>query len=97
MNGDGVGYVYILSNWAGNVLYVGVTNNLKRRVFEHKERILRGFTSRYNVNRLVDYEQSDSIEAAIMREKQIKAGSRRKKVLLISKLNTTWIDLYDHV
>ena len=96
MNGDGVGYVYILSNWAGNVLYV-VTNNLKRRVFEHKERILRGFTSRYNVNRLVYYEQSDSIEAAIMREKQIKAGSRRKKVLLISKLNTTWIDLYDHV
>ena len=97
MKKDGLGYLYILSNWAGNVLYVGVTNDLKRRIYEHKHKLCGGFTSDYNVDKLVYYEAFDSIEIAIQREKQIKAGSRRKKVLLISRLNPTWIDLYDRV
>lgn len=97
MKKEGHGYLYILSNWAGNVLYVGVTNDLKRRVFEHKRKLCPGFTSDYNVDKLVYYEAFDSIEIAIQREKQIKAGSRRKKVLLISRLNPMWIDLYDKI
>ena len=91
------GFVYILSNFRGNVLYVGVTCNLKRRVFEHKQKLTDGFTKTYNVDKLVYYEAFGEIEQAIFREKQLKAGSRRKKVLLISGLNPVWIDLYDRI
>ena len=71
MKKDGQGYLYILSNWAGNVLYVGVTNDLKRRIYEHKHKLCGGFTSDYNVDKSVYYEAFDSIEIAIQREKQI--------------------------
>jgi putative endonuclease len=91
------GFVYILSNWRGSVLYVGVTNDLRRRVWEHKQRLDSPFTARSKVDKLVYYEAVETIEGAILREKQIKAGSRRKKVLLIVGLNPSWIDLYDRI
>ncbi len=90
-------YIYILTNKSNNVLYIGVTNNLKRRVYEHKEKFVEGFTKKYNVNRLVYYEVSDSIDSAIMREKQLKDGSRLKKMSLIKCMNPEWHDLYDEI
>jgi putative endonuclease len=86
-------YVYIMTNKHNTVLYVGVTNDLERRVSEHKLKLLAGFTSRYNVNKLVYYESFEDIDAAIAREKQIKAGSRQKKVDLIKSTNSEWDDL----
>jgi len=88
-------YVYILTNDYSTVLYTGITNDLKRRVFEHKEKLIEGFTGKYNVNKLVYYEVADSIESAIFREKQLKAGSRLKKLKLISSTNMKWNDLFD--
>ncbi len=90
-------YVYILSNNAGSVLYTGVTNDLMRRVFEHKNKFVDGFTSRYNVSRLVYYEVGDDPICAIEREKQIKGGSRGKKLALIATMNPEWRDLYDEL
>jgi len=89
--------VYILSNKTGSVLYTGVTGDLTRRVFEHKGRFVSGFTSRYNVDLLVYYEMCDDPTAAIEREKQIKAGSRAKKLSLIRSLNPEWRDLYEEL
>lgn len=86
--------VYILTNQHHGVLYVGVTNNLVRRVFEHKNKIVEGFTKRYGVDKLVYYEVMESIEGAIKREKQLKAGSRMKKINLINTFNRGWRDLY---
>jgi len=86
-------YVYILTNKRNTVLYIGVTNNLERRVFEHKNKLVKGFTSKYNINKLVYYEEFDYIEDAIYREKQLKAGSRQKKIDLINGLNRSWDDL----
>jgi putative endonuclease len=86
-------YVYILANQYHTVLYVGVTNNLERRVAEHKAGIHEDFTKRYNVNKLVYFEVSPSITAAIEREKQLKAGSRAKKLALINEQNPAWQDL----
>jgi putative endonuclease len=88
------GYVYILSNERNTVLYTGVTNNLLKRVWEHKNKLVEGFTKRYAVNKLVYYEIFDDIEMAIQREKQIKAGSRNKKIALIQKNNPDWNDLF---
>jgi putative endonuclease len=88
-------YIYILTNDYNTVLYTGVTNDLKRRVYEHREKFLEGFTKKYKVHKLVYYEASDSIESAILREKQLKAGSRLKKLRLISGFNKQWNDLYD--
>jgi len=88
-------YVYILTNKNNHVLYTGVTNNLSRRVYEHKEKLHKGFTQKYNINKLVYYEVTDDISAAIDREKQIKAGSRKKKIDLINKFNPEWTDLYE--
>ena len=90
-------YIYILTNKVNTVLYVGVTNNLQKRVWEHKEKLAAGFTKKYNINKLVYYEVFDNIENAILREKQIKAGSRQKKLELINNLNTEWKDLYDEM
>ena len=87
-------YVYILTNKHNNVLYTGVTNDLQRRVYEHREKLVSGFTAKYNVYKLVYYEETASIEAAIMREKQIKGGSRQKKIDLIEGINPHWKDLY---
>jgi len=86
-------YVYIMTNKTNRVLYTGVTNDLKRRVYEHKKKLLEGFTKKYNIVRLVYYEICDDIEGAIAREKQIKGWLRRKKVALIELLNQDWRDL----
>ncbi len=86
-------YTYILTNYNNTVYYVGVTNDLARRVYEHKNKIIQGFTSKYNVNKLVYYETTTQIKAAIAREKQIKKWARSKKVLLINTINPTFDDL----
>jgi putative endonuclease len=87
-------YVYIMTNPRKTVLYTGVTNNLPRRVYEHKEKLTPGFASRYNVTDLIYYEMAETAGAAIAREKQLKAGSRRRKIELINGINPTWRDLY---
>ena len=87
-------YVYIMTNKNNTVLYTGVCNNLARRVWEHKHKIdPKSFTARYNINKLVYYEYFLDINAAIAREKQIKAGSRAKKIVLIESMNKEWKDL----
>ena len=88
-------YVYIMTNRGNNVLYVGVTRDLIKRVYEHKEKLADGFTKKYNIVKLVYYEVFEDIENAILREKQIKAGSRQKKINLIDSTNREWHDLYD--
>ena len=88
---------YILANKNNSVLYTGVTSDLKRRVYEHKQKFIKGFTSKYNVDKLVYYEIFDDIYNAITREKQIKAGSRQKKIDLINKRNESWADLYEKI
>jgi putative endonuclease len=88
-------YVYIMTNKHNKVLYTGFTNNLARRVFEHREKLIEGFTSRYNINKLVYYETFDNPSDAIAREKQIKGGSRQKKTGLINSVNPEWKDLYN--
>jgi putative endonuclease len=90
-------YVYIMTNVRNAVLYVGVTNDLVRRTYEHKEKLVDGFTKKYNIVKLVYYEVFDDIENAILREKQIKAGSRQKKVQLVKSMNKEWRDLYDEL
>jgi len=87
----------MMTNKNNAVIYTGVTNNLKRRVYEHKEKILEGFTKKYNVNKLVYFEVTNDINSAIQREKQIKAGSRQKKINLINSVNSEWNDLYDEI
>ena len=87
-------YIYILSNKENGVLYIGITNNLEKRVWEHKEKVVKGFTNKYNVDKLVYYEIANGPTNAIAREKQLKAGSRKKKLDLISKFNPRWVDLY---
>ena len=89
-------YVYMMTNDHGNVLYTGVTNDLLRRVYEHKNHLDKGsFTAQYNVNKLVYYEITSDVTAAIEREKQIKGWNRKHKNKLIEKKNPNWIDLYD--
>ena len=89
--------VYIMTNAHNTVLYTGVTNNLKRRAYEHKHGQGGVFTKKYNVNKLVYYEVGQDVRAAIAREKQIKGGSRQKKIDLINSLNPDWRDLYDEI
>ena len=90
-------YIYIMTNKWNNVLYTGITNDLKRRVFEHKNKIIKGFTERYNINKLVYYEIYDDVYNAIQREKQIKSWSRKKKIELIKSLNPEFKDLYEEI
>ena len=78
-------------------IYTGVTNDLKRRVYEHKEKLAEGFTKKYNITELVYYEIFSDIENAILREKQIKGGSRQKKIELINSMNREWRDLYEQL
>jgi len=87
--------VYILTNRWKTVLYTGVTGDLKGRVYQHKSKLAPGFTNRYNTDRLVYFEVFQDSRNAIIREKQIKAGPRRKKVELIESLNPEWRDLYN--
>ena len=90
-------YTYILTNKNNTVLYTGITSNLKARIYQHKTKMTKGFTCRYNVDKLVYVECYDNSWDAISREKQIKAGSRQKKIDLINSTNPDWQDLYDEV
>lgn len=85
-------YVYLMTN-KSRTLYTGVTNNLERRVYEHKHKLVPGFTSKYNITKLVYYEAGDDINIAIAREKQIKGWLRAKKIALIESVNPEWEDL----
>ena len=86
-------YVYLLTNWNNKVMYVGVTNDLERRIYEHKEKVVKGFTQKYNVNKLVYYEQTSDIVEALNREKEIKKWRRDKKNRLVVNTNPLWQDL----
>lgn len=86
-------YVYIMTNYTNMVLYIGVTNNLERRIIEHKNKLNKGFTQRYNVKKLVYFETTANIDSAIEREKQLKGWIRAKKVELINNSNPEWTDL----
>ncbi|MBU4487834.1 MAG: GIY-YIG nuclease family protein [Candidatus Omnitrophica bacterium] len=84
-----------MTNKGDAVIYTGVTSDLRKRAYEHKHKMVEGFTKKYNVDKLVYYEVFDDIETAIAREKQIKAGSRKKKIDLINSLNPKFTDLYE--
>ena len=92
---DNYYYVYILTNKNNNVLYTGVTSNLLKRIDEHRRKLVKGFTSNYNVNKLVYYEETQDINGAIIREKQIKGYVRSKKIKLINSKNPKWEDLFE--
>ena len=89
------GYVYILFNKRNGTLYTGVTSNLIKRVYEHKNKLTPGFTAAYGTDKLGYYEMHSSIESAIEREKQLKSGSRKKKLKLIEMANPNWDDIYE--
>jgi putative endonuclease len=89
--------IYIMTNKRNGTLYTGVTSNLVKRVYEHKEGVVPGFTKTYGCKRLVYYETHESMENAITREKQIKSGSRDKKLTLIKNMNPKWNDLYEQI
>ena len=92
------GFIYILTNKYNNTFYIGVTSNLPKRILEHIEkRYENSFSARYNLNKLVYYEQFQMIGDAIAREKQLKAGSRSKKIELIRKINPKWDDLFEQI
>jgi len=91
------GYIYILFSKRNGTLYVGVTSNLIKRIYEHKNKLTDGFTKRYNVDKLGYYEAFTTIADAIAREKQIKSGSRSKKISLIESINPDWSDLYSEI
>ena len=90
-------YVYILANKRNGTLYTGVTSNLPKRIYAHKNDYVEGFTRKYGVHRLVYYEKCEDREGAILREKQIKEWKRKWKLDLIEKLNPEWNDLYEQV
>ena len=87
-------YIYILAIKRNGTLYIGVTSNLVKRVYEHKNNIIEGFTKKYNIHKLVYYETTNDIESAIRREKQLKKWNRKWKTKLIENSNPEWIDLY---
>jgi len=89
--------VYIMTNKSNTTLYTGVTNNLHRRVYEHKNNSGSSFTTKYKLQKLVYYEVTTDINAAILREKQIKGGSRQRKIELINSLNPDWMDLSENI
>ena len=89
----GTYYVYLLTNWNNKVMYLGVTNNLERRLYEHKNKLVKGFTEKYNVNKLVYFEGTQDVTAAIAREREIKKWRREKKNQLVNRMNPNWKDL----
>ena len=89
--------VYIMTNIHNTVLYTGVTNNLARRVYEHKNGLGSAFVKKYNIHKLIYYEAGDNIQSVLAREKQIKGGSRQKKINLIKSLNPEWKDLFEEI
>jgi putative endonuclease len=90
-------YLYIMTNKYNSVLYTGISNDLQRRVYEHKSKLIEGFTKKYNITKLVYYEIFEDAYTAISREKQIKAGSRKKKIDLVNSFNQEWKDLYEEL
>ena len=86
-------YIYILSNWNNKVMYIGMTNNLNRRLYQHKHKLIEGFTKKYNVNKLVYFEETGIVQSAIYREKVLKGWKRDKKNKLVEKNNPKWNDL----
>jgi len=90
-------YVYILANKMNGTIYIGVTNNLKKRVFEHKSGLISGFTKKYKVRKLVYFEAHDWIDIAILREKRIKKWQRAWKIRIIERMNPDWKDLYNEI
>jgi putative endonuclease len=90
-------YVYVLASHHNHVLYIGITSNLPKRIWEHKTKVIKGFTDRYNVDRLVYYEVYDNAESAIKRERNIKEWKRQWKINLIEKANPQWSDLYEEI
>lgn len=90
-------YVYIMTNFCNQVLYIGLTNNMIRRVYEHKNKLIEGFTSKYNVDKLVYYEIFNDIEETIKREKQLKNWHHGWKVNLIKEMNPEFKDLYEEI
>ena len=90
-------YIYILASKRNGTLYIGVTNNLVRRVYEHKNELVDGFTKKYDVKNLVYYEQTEDINSAILREKRLKTWKRNWKIKLIEDFNPTWKDLYENL
>ena len=90
-------YVYILASKRNGTLYVGMTNHLERRVYEHKHGLVEGFTKKYNIHNLVYYEEATDVSVAIEREKQIKKWNRKWKIDLIEKDNPDWKDLYENL
>jgi putative endonuclease len=97
MSTDKCYWVYILASQIGGTLYIGVTNNLVRRVYEHRMGLIEGFTKQYGVHRLVYFEQFDDIEQAILREKRLKSWKRAWKIQLIEENNPNWDDLYPRI
>ena len=89
-------FVYILTNKTNHMLYTGVTNDLERRIFEHRLNQVAGFTAKYRCHKLVYFEETQSVEAAIAREKQIKGWLRRKKIALIESVNPGWVELFEY-
>lgn len=87
-------FVYILASQRNGTLYIGVTNDLDRRIYEHKNNLIDGFTSKYKIHTLVYFEESNDIKAALQREKQLKKWNRKWKLALIEKSNPDWKDLY---
>jgi putative endonuclease len=90
---DKTGYIYILTNSSDKVLYIGVTSNLIKRIYEHKNKLVEGFSQKYNLTKLVYYETVNDMYSAITREKQIKGWLRSKKIDLIQRMNPNWTDL----
>jgi putative endonuclease len=97
MSTDKCYWVYILASRIGGTLYIGVTNNMVRRVYEHRQGLVEGFTKQYGVHRLVYFEQLDDIEQAILREKRLKKWDRAWKIQLIEENNPNWDDLYSRI
>lgn len=87
------GFVYMLTNKNNTVIYTGVTSNLEQRIWQHKHKVIEGFTKKYNCDKLIWFQQAEEIESAIAREKQIKSWSRKKKEALINESNPQWADI----
>ncbi|MCJ7508640.1 MAG: GIY-YIG nuclease family protein [candidate division Zixibacteria bacterium] len=90
-------FVYMMTNHGNTVIYTGVTNNLVRRIYEHKNKLIKEFSSKYKLYKLIYYEVYENTYEAIRKEKKIKAGSRKKKISLIESINPDWKDLYEYV
>lgn len=90
-------YIYIMTNKSKGTLYIGVTSNIIKRIYEHKNKLTDGFTKKYNLKKLVYYEIYDDINEAIKREKQLKSWKREWKIELVEKINNNWNDLYDEI